>query len=55
MLHYPQKEVLMPLNKKGLKIKAAMQKYYGKEKGKAVFYASENKGNIKGVVKKDKE
>ena len=42
----------MPLNKKGMKIKAAMQKYYGKEKGKAVFYASENKGNLKGVTKK---
>jgi len=42
----------MPLTKKGVKIRKAMQKYYGKEKGKAVFYASENKGNIKGVVKK---
>jgi hypothetical protein len=42
----------MPLTKKGLKIRAAMEKFYGKEKGKAVFYASENKGNIKGVAKK---
>lgn len=42
----------MPLNKKGKKILAAMQKEYGKEKGKAVFYASENKGTIKGVKKK---
>lgn len=41
----------MPLNKKGLKIRAAMEKFYGKKKGKAVFYASENKGNIKGVTK----
>jgi len=55
VLHYPQKEVLMPLTKKGVKIRKAMQKFYGKAKGKAVFYASENKGNIKGVVKKDKE
>ena len=44
----------MPLNTKGKKILAAMQKEYGKEKGKAVFYASENKGTIKGVKKKGK-
>jgi hypothetical protein len=31
-----------------------MQKEYGKEKGKTVFYASENKGTIKGVKKKGK-
>jgi hypothetical protein len=42
----------MPLNPKGEKIKAAMQKEYGSEKGKRVFYASENKGTIKGVTKK---
>lgn len=29
-----------------------MQKTYGKEKGKQVFYASANKGVIKGVKKK---
>jgi hypothetical protein len=45
----------MPLTKKGKKIKRAMQKEYGKEKGTAVFYASENKGTIKGVVKKKKK
>ena len=39
----------MPLNKKGKKILTAMQKEYGKEKGKEVFYTSENKGTIKGV------
>jgi len=44
----------MPLNVKGKKILTAMQKEYGKEKGKAVFYASENKGTIKGVKKKGK-
>jgi hypothetical protein len=44
----------MPLNKKGKKILAAMEKEYGKEKGKAVFYASENKGTIKGIKKKGK-
>lgn len=42
----------MPLNKKGMKIRAAMEKFYGKEKGDEVFYASENKGTIKGVTKK---
>ena len=42
----------MPLTAKGKKVKAAMQKQYGKERGERVFYASENKGNIKGVAKK---
>ena len=42
----------MPLNKKGKKIEEAMEKEYGKEKGKGVFYASKNKGTIKGVEKK---
>lgn len=42
----------MPLTKKGTKIKKAMVKTYGKEKGKQVFYASANKGVIKGVKKK---
>lgn len=39
----------MPLNKKGKKIKAAMTKEYGAKKGTSVFYASRNKGTIKGV------
>lgn len=42
----------MPLTTKGKKIKAAMQKQYGKKRGEQVFYASENKGTIKGVAKK---
>ena len=42
----------MPLNAKGKKIKAAMKKQYGAKKGEQVFYASENKGTIKGVAKK---
>jgi hypothetical protein len=42
----------MPLTKKGLKIRAAMEKHYGKDKGEEVFYASENKGTIKGIKKK---
>ena len=42
----------MPVTKKGEKIKKAMQKQYGKERGERVFYAAENKGTIKGVAKK---
>lgn len=39
----------MPLNSKGEKIKKSMEKEYGPKKGKEVFYASENKGTVKGV------
>lgn len=42
----------MPLNEKGKEIKEAMEKEYGAKKGEKVFYASENKGTIKNVVKK---
>lgn len=45
----------MPLTAKGKKVKAAMQKQYGKEKGERVFYATENKGAIRGVAKKGKK
>ena len=34
----------MPLTKTGEKVMHAMMKQYGSEKGKQVFYASENKG-----------
>ncbi len=44
----------MPLNKKGREIKSAMKKEYGAKKGEKVFYASENKGSIKGVTKRGK-
>jgi hypothetical protein len=44
----------MPLTKKGKKVKAAMAKQYGKERGERIFYAAENKGAIKGVAKKGK-
>lgn len=44
----------MPLTKKGKKIMGAMKKEYGPVKGKGVFYASRNKGTIKGVEKKTK-
>lgn len=39
----------MPLTKKGRKILRAMKERYGPEKGERVFYASVNKGTIKGV------
>ena len=45
----------MPLTTKGKKIKREMRAEYGKEKGDKVFYASENKGSIKGVAKKKKK
>jgi hypothetical protein len=41
----------MPLTEKGEKIKKAMIKEYGEKKGEQVFYASKNKGTIKGVDK----
>ena len=41
----------MPLTKKGAKIKGAMEREYGAEKGKRVFYASERKGTIKGAAR----
>jgi hypothetical protein len=45
-----------PLTEKGAKIKRAMQKPkseggYGAKKGEEVFWASKNKGTIKGVEK----
>lgn len=42
---------VMPLTKKGKKIKGAMQRTYGKDKGEEVFYKSRNKGTIKGTHK----
>jgi hypothetical protein len=41
----------MPLNAKGRRIKGKMEQAYGKKKGDSIFYASENKGTIKGVTK----
>jgi len=41
----------MPLTKKGKKILRAMRKQYGAKKGERIFYASANKGVIKGVHK----
>ena len=45
----------MPVTKKGAKIKESMEKEYGEEKGEKVFYASANKGTIKGVHKGGKK
>jgi hypothetical protein len=44
----------MPLTTKGKKVKAAMKKQYGKDKGERVFYAAENKGTMRGLAKKRK-
>lgn len=42
----------MPLTEKGQKVMAAMQKEYGSDKGERVFYATRNKGKLKGVEKR---
>jgi hypothetical protein len=42
----------MPKTAKGKKIAKSMTEQYGKEKGEQVYYASANKGTIKGVEKK---
>lgn len=39
----------MPLTSKGRKILRQMEKEYGTEKGKSVFYAARNKGRITDV------
>ena len=39
----------MPLTPKGRTIMAEMHKEYGDKKGTSVFYASANKGTIKGI------
>ena len=41
----------MTLTKKGKKIMRSMKKQYGKKRGEQVFYATKNKGKIKGVKK----
>ena len=42
----------MPLTIKGSKIRKKLEQFYGKDKGDEVFYASINKGKIKGAEKK---
>ena len=41
----------MPLTEKGKEIMKSMKEKYGKKKGESIFYASKNKGTIKGVEK----
>lgn len=41
----------MPMTKKGEEIMKSMRQEYGDKKGESVFYASRNKGTIKGVEK----
>lgn len=41
----------MPLTDKGEKIMKSMKKQYGAKKGEKVFYASKNKGKLRGVDK----
>ena len=45
----------MPLTKKGSKILNRMQRYYGEDKGERVFYASINRGTVKGAEHKSKK
>ena len=42
----------MTLKEKGKKIMKSMRKQYGKKRGETIFYASKNKGTIKGVEKR---
>lgn len=41
----------MPLNAKGKKLKKKFEEQYGKKKGQSVFYAMENSGKLKKVLK----
>jgi hypothetical protein len=41
----------MPLTPRGKKIMKSMKERYGKKKGEQVFYATKNKGKLKGVEK----
>jgi len=45
----------MPLTSKGKKVMRSMKKTYGSKKGKSVFYASKNKGKLKGVCGRKKK
>ena len=41
----------MPLNERGQKLRDKFRGQYGKKKGDSVFYAMENSGKLKGVLK----
>ena len=49
-----REEEAVPLTPKGKKIKRAMQREYGRNKGERVFYAAQNSGRIKGTHKTSK-
>ena len=51
-LAFYRKEKIMPLTKKGQKMKKELVKEYGKKKGESVLYAMEKKGTAKGITKK---
>jgi len=51
-LAFYRRERIMPLTKKGEKLKKELQKEYGAKKGKQVLYAMENKSTAKGITKK---
>jgi len=42
----------MPLTKKGKKIMGALQQEYGPKRGRSIFYAMKNAGEIKSVERK---
>lgn len=42
----------MPLTEKGKEVKREMMKEYSPKHGEEVFYATENKGEVKGLAKK---
>lgn len=42
----------MPLTAKGKKVLANMKREYGAKKGESVFYASVNKGKVRGAEKR---
>ena len=41
----------MPLNERGQKLRDKFRGQYGKKKGDSVFYAMENSGKLKGILK----
>jgi hypothetical protein len=41
----------MPLNERGQKLRDKFRGQYGKKKGDSVFYAMENSGKLKKVIK----
>lgn len=42
----------MPLNAKGMRMKSALIKKFGKRRGTAIFYSLERRGKVMGVRKR---